>query len=102
MYKSHLVVPITFRGHAEKGRLDSSLVNILELREDGRSILGFVCVDHPTTYFFDDKRPDSYDNIDVNVLYMFADMISLIFVSALMYTIGSETCDEYVSIYGEK
>jgi len=101
-YKSHLVVPITFRGHADRGRLDDSLVNILQLQEDGRSILGFVCVDHPTTYFFDDKRSDSFDNIDVNIMYMYADMISLIFVVALMYTIGSETCEKYESIYGEQ
>lgn len=101
LYKSHLVVPITFRGHAEKGRLDSSMVDILQLREDGRSILGFVCVDHPSTYFFDDKNSDSYDNIDINMLYMYADMISLIFVTALMYTIGSETCDNYLLNFGE-
>lgn len=101
LYKSHLVVPVTFRGHAEKGRLNSSMVDILQLREDGRSILGFVCVDHQSTYFFDDKDSSSYDNIDVNVLYLYADMISLIFVTALMYTIGSETCDNYLLTFGE-
>ena len=101
LHKSHLVVPITFRAHAEKGRLDDSMVEILQLRDDGRSILGFVCIDHPLTYYFDDKQPDSYDNIDINIIYMYADMISLLFVTALMYTIGSKTCDKYVTAYGE-
>lgn len=95
MYKSHLVVPITFRGHMDENQLDQSLVDILCLSEESRSILGFICIDHPTTHYFDERDVVSFKNIDVNILYMFADMISLIMIIKLMYTTGSTTYTDY-------
>lgn len=101
LYKSHLVIPITYRLHADAKRLDSQIVKILHLREDGRSILGFICIDHPATYYFDNGRTDSYENIDINVIYLFSDMLSLVLVTWLMYTTGSNTFNNYLNHLGE-
>lgn len=95
MYKSHLVVPVTFRAHAALGTLDRKMIEILELSKEGRSILGFICVDHPATYYFDDEPFDSYVNIDINTMYMLADILSFVFITRLMYTSGSSTYREY-------
>ena len=102
LYKSHLVVPITYRMHADAKRLDSHMVKTLQLRESGRSILGFICVDHPATYYFDNGHVKSYENIDINIMYVFADMLSLIFVTWLMYTTGSSCSNNYLHHFGEK
>ncbi|SHI12998.1 hypothetical protein SAMN02745124_04202 [Desulfofustis glycolicus DSM 9705] len=98
IYKSHIAVPITFMDHAIKHKLDKRLADVLQLKNEGRSILGFICVDHPMTYYFEDKEADSYDNIDINVMYLFADMISLIFIISLMYKEGSDTYVTYKAI----
>jgi hypothetical protein len=101
VYKSQLMIPITYRTHADFGRLDANLIDILGLLDDGRSILGLVTVDHPAAYYFDDGPPQSFENIDINILYLFADMLSLIFVTQFMYTIGSESVNQYRERYSE-
>lgn len=93
-YKSSLVVPITYRAHADKNILDAKLVSILQLKEDGRSILGFIRVDHSAAYYFDNGPVESFENIDVNVMYVYADIISLAIVTYLMYTSGSSSYNE--------
>lgn len=95
--KSHLVVPITFRMHADQSKLSNKMIETLKLREDGRSILGFICINHLSTYYFDNGNTDSYENIDVNIMYLFADMISLILVTFLMYKDGSKTTNSYLN-----
>jgi len=87
VYKSHLIVPITFRGHGNK--IPRELVKVLKLREDGRSILGFVAIDHPTTHYFDSNTESDSRNIDVNVVFIIADMLSLVRITEFMYTTGS-------------
>lgn len=91
LYKSSIAVPITFRAHADKAKLDSHMTETLGIPNEGRSILGFVCADHPATYYFDDGPVETYENIDINTLYIFADMISLVMVAKWMYTDGSRT-----------
>ncbi len=71
-------------------------MRVLDLPDEGRSILGFLFVDHPSTYYFDDAPADSYDNTDLNVMYLFADTLSLVMVTALTYTLGSDTVREYL------
>jgi hypothetical protein len=95
LYKSHLVVPITYRAHADKQRLDRDLVEKLQLPENGRSILGFICIDHPATHYFDSGAVDSEENIDINVVYVFADMLSLVIMNMMMFTNGSSEFKEY-------
>lgn len=95
LYKSHLIIPITFRRHAEKAALAERMVEILQLNEEGRSILGFVFVDHSETYYFEDKPESTYDNSDVNSMYLYADLLSLVLVSRLMYGECSKTVKNY-------
>jgi len=89
IYKSHLIVPITFRGHGNK--IPNELVKVLKLREDGRSILGFIAIDHPTTHYFDGAPESDSKNIDVNVAFIIADMLSLVRITEFMYTSGSSS-----------
>lgn len=94
-YKSLLVVPITFRKHAKINHLSQDLVNILSLKNEGRAILGFILADHPYTYYFDESPADSFDNIDVNIIYLFADTLSLAIVTSLTYIDGSSAVTNY-------
>ncbi len=100
-YNSRLVVPITYRAHTDKERLDKKMVKMLKLKENRRSILGLLCIDHTATYYFDSGKVRGRQNIDINVMYIYADMLSLVFVTMLMYTIGSSTCDNYLRFFGE-
>lgn len=91
--KSSIVVPITFNKWAEI--IDDEKLKSLLFPDTGdRSILGCIIVEHKDTFFFDDKDPESQDdcdNIDINMLYMFADFISLYQVVQRNYTICSDT-----------
>ena len=81
--------------------MNDEMVRVLQLEDGGRSILGFLFVDHPSTYYFHDAEPHNYNNIDVNSLVIFADMISLVIVTKLMYTVGSSTVNEYSHATGD-
>ena len=100
-YKSHLAVPITFRAHAERKRLNRRLVEVLELPDGGRSILGFVFLDHPATYYFDDPPAESYENLDINAMYLFADTLSLVMLTALNYLNKSTSVKRYLQQLGD-
>lgn len=95
-YKSQLGIPITFRAHAARHRLSRKMVEVLCLPEEGRAIIGFLIVDHPSTFYFDEHPGDSYDNLDVNVMYLFADTLSMALVTARTYTSGSVTVRNYL------
>jgi len=101
LHKSHLVVPITYRAHLDKNSLNKEMVRLLKLDGNGRSILGFICVDHMSTYYFNDHSVQSYKNIDINILYVYADLLSLIIVTYLTYTVGSSTYTECMQTKGE-
>jgi len=100
LYKSHIVIPITYRRHAEKAGMNDEMIRVLQLEDNGRSILGFLFVDHPTTYYFHDIEPHNYSNIDINTLVIFADMISFVIVTKLMYTVGSTTVNSFLEKSG--
>ncbi|AGA89332.1 hypothetical protein Thimo_0474 [Thioflavicoccus mobilis 8321] len=96
-YKSHVAVPITFRKHAaSRPGMLAELTQVIDLPDDGRSILGFVLVDHISTYYFDDSPADSFRNVDINILYQFADLMSLALLTYLTYTQGSETVNKFL------
>ncbi|WP_047534720.1 hypothetical protein [Methylotenera sp. N17] len=101
-YKSHLAIPITFRAHAVKSKLNKGFVNLLQLREDGRTILGIIIIDHTDTHYFDHNDVLEPKNIDVNVMYQFADLISLLIVLKLNFSIGSKTYKECLEVYGNE
>lgn len=77
MYKSHLVTPATYRKHACLNKLHPQLQKLLEI-DGGRTILGYICVDHPSTHYFSSGSIDKNQNIDANVMYVFADMLSIV------------------------
>lgn len=98
-YKSHLIVPITFKKWSERDAINNDFRKLI-LSDEGRSILGCIAIDHQNTFYFDDKSPDSsdrYDNIDANMIYMFADLISLYFTVQRTYTVGSETYSNFLN-----
>lgn len=104
--KSHIAVPITFKGHVESGNLLDS-VKQTKVKALGPSILdssyhtiwGVIVVDYPETYFFDNTDPkhSEFGNTDINVLYQFADMLSLMMLVNRNYYFTSESVDEYMN-----
>jgi len=99
--KSILVVPITFKQHASSGKLNPDLIKLLNIPKNGRAILGFIYIDYPDTYYFDDTDPTGFNNLDINALYIFADLFSLIILAKLMYIEGSKTVSKYKISIGE-
>ena len=95
LHKSHLVIPITYRAHLDQNFLDTEMVKILGLEKERRSILGFICVDHSLTYYFNDEPVETFRNIDINIMYVYADLLSLIIVKYLIYTSGSSTYSNF-------
>jgi len=59
-------------------------------KEKSRAIWGLLCLDHREAHYFDD--------LDVSIGYIWADILSLYFISALMYTDRSRTFNEAVDI----
>ncbi len=97
-FKSHLIIPITFTKHLNHGQLEPSLIQLLNLQEDRRSILGYIVIDHPGTYYFDNNRDE---NIDVNVMYIYADMISMMILVLKNFTECSESVRGFKEKYGD-
>ncbi len=95
LYKSHIAVPITFKKHSFD--LDENLKKILPIdSQDGaRLTLGAILVDSFITNYFDSRKgsDDIYDNIDINVMYIYADLISFLFTTRANYLDQSETFD---------
>ncbi len=100
-YKSILAVPVTFREHAIGHTLESKIIRLLKMPKDGRAILGIIYIENADTYYFDDPDPKCFYNIDVNVMYVFADLLSLIVLTRLMYIEGSSTVSEYKNSSGD-
>jgi hypothetical protein len=99
LYKSHLAIPITFRSHNHL--LPKNLQTLLNLHEDNRSILGYIFIDHQNTFYFDDSSPDDTkcSNVDVNFMYNYADMISLVLLAKLTYTDKSNSVNSFKKGY---
>jgi len=55
-----------------------------EAKEDARTIFGYLCFDHVEENYFN-------DDIDIDVGYIFADIISLYMVTRSIYTELSTT-----------
>lgn len=99
-YKSHLIVPITFRDHVEKSRVrEPRLKEVLKLRGDARAIFGYICIDSPESYYFEDKDPTGTNNADVNMVYVYADLLSLVYLAFLNYFDDSKTVASYKEVH---
>lgn len=95
-FKSHLIVPITFRDHVENKQLNRNLIETLNLAADERSILGFIVADHSEAHYFDSSDVTEFANLDVNTFYVYADMISLLVLMQMCYFEYSSTVNSYL------
>lgn len=81
-YKSTLIVPMTLRGHVN--RADDVFSGQFGLTDADRAIFGYLCLDHPCVDYFFDVR-------DVNVCYMFSDLMSFYLMTLINYMGKSNT-----------
>ncbi len=81
-YKSTLIIPMTLINND----LDSEFRDTFfgPVPEESRAIWGFLCFDHPTTEYFNEED-------DVKIGYIFADVLSLYFISAHIHNSRSKT-----------
>lgn len=92
-YKSTLVVPVTLKGHVEKGRLDPLFLEAFRKKVNApkedfeRLIFGFVCMDHVDIDYFLKKETEP----DVHMGYVAADLISLYLTAKMLLVDYSET-----------
>lgn len=103
--KSHVAVPITFGAHTVK--LSDKEVTSLGAgynESESPTIHGVIIVDYPESYLFDKTDPEAspYGNTDVNVLYQFADMLSLAILVNRNYFHTSRTVNDYIKRYPDK
>jgi len=82
-YKSTLVVPMTLL----KNDLDPQFVKMFGLNDVQRFIFGYLCVDHTELDYFREAP-------DVDISYIFADIMSQYLLTELTYTKVSSTYNE--------
>lgn len=94
-YRSTLIIPLTllnnerlseeFKDHFKIPKLNSlPKVGPNESEEKARAVYSFLCLDHQEENYFKDP-------LDINIGYIFADLISLYYVENLNYTEYSKT-----------
>ena len=88
-YRSTLVVPMTLRNNSLSEEFRSSFDEILHSRGGSRvaydrTFVGFLCIDHVDSQFFDLKA-------DMDVAYVFADLLSIYIFKWLGLTSLSHT-----------
>jgi len=81
-YKSTLIVPMTLINNDLSPNFKKRFFT--EQQKDNRTIWGFLCFDHPNVNYFNEEN-------DVKIGYIFADILSLYYVSAYIHTEISET-----------
>ena len=79
-YKSTLIIPMTLWNN-DLSDIYRKLTNIENIE---RTIFGFLCFDHIDTNFFN-------KDTDIDIGYIFADLLSLFLIQRLNYTSSSET-----------
>ncbi len=98
-YKSTLIVPMTLINNELDNEFKDSFFNVKPY--NNRTIWGFLCFDHPTVNYFKEDE-------DMSVGYIFADVLSLYFLSTHIHTSISNTFGKASSklnkgetVYGE-
>lgn len=81
-YKSTLIIPMTLINNELSDTFKTSFFKNNPL--DNRTIWGFLCIDHPTINYFDEEK-------DIKMGYIFADILSLYFISTYIHTEASES-----------
>jgi len=92
-YKSTLIIPMTLWNV----ELDEEFRKVISTNDAGRTIFGFLCFDHVDSDFFTSR--------DVDVGYVFADILSQYFILRSIYTEFSSTYNRAIELtmnYGEK
>jgi hypothetical protein len=85
-YKSTLVIPMTLV--SSNNSLPSEFTDYFKIKYNStKTSIGFLCLDHRNINFFDERE-------DVDLGYIFADLLSL-------YLIQNLTCTDYSNIYKE-
>jgi hypothetical protein len=97
-YKSTLVIPMTFVGGGGSSALSSEFQDHFEITfntrtNDSKLTIGFLCFDHINLHFFD-------ENEDVDLGYIFADLLSLYMIQFLNCTNYSSVFTQTESILG--
>lgn len=82
-YKSTLIIPMTlWNNELDPAFLEK--INIKAREEASRIIFGYLCLDHIEEHYFKNK-------VDIDVGYMFADILSLYMITRATYTEFSDT-----------
>ena len=80
-YKSTIIIPMTLINNHQSSRfIQNTMVGV---SKDARSIYGFLCFDHVETDYFNDN--------DINVGYILADLLSFYMINNLNFTEYSST-----------
>lgn len=82
-YKSTLVIPLTLWNN----KLDKRFLDKFNIKGVNRTIFGYLCFDHIETNYFD-------PSFDVDVGYIFADILSLYFLVRFIFINQSKTYNE--------
>lgn len=87
-YKSTIIVPMTLMNNDLDNEFRDCFFGAVP--DESRAMWGFLCFDHPIAgYFLDD---------DVKIGYIFADLLSLYFISAHIHTSRSQTFQKACSL----
>lgn len=89
-YKSTLIVPLTLWNND----LSSEFKRRISIENIDRVIFGFLCFDHRNTNFFDET--------DVNVAYIFADLLCVYVFDRIAYTDASKTFEKVKRHLGDE
>lgn len=88
-YKSTLIVPMTLLNKT----LDPEFMKKFKINDNqGRTIFGYLCLDHSAINYFKDE--------DVQMCYIFADILSLYFVTIFVHTNHSITFNDANNLIG--
>lgn len=83
-YKSTVIIPMTLWNND----LTQEFLTKMEIKAHkdtiSRTVFGYLCFDHVKEHYFD-------DNADIDMGYIFADMLSLYMITVYIYTERSET-----------
>jgi hypothetical protein len=90
-YQSTLIIPMTLWNN----QLNKEFRDFLKINDIGRTIFGYLCIDHAEPNYFDKK-------LDVQVGYVFADLISMYFFSRKIYIDISKTLAAAKSVLKDK
>lgn len=93
-YKSTIIIPMTLRNNT-LAPLFLKRLGAETHERYSRTIFGYLCFDHVETHYFN-------DDIDIDVGYIFADIISRYMITRSIYTTLSTTYTHVMERLGDK